>query len=71
MLKKLDCYYCGKKHFINVDEEKYNRWKNGELIQNCMPELSPTEREQLISNLCPCCQKIFFGEDNYEESAND
>ena len=54
------CPFCGAVHSVMVDNEQYFNWKNGELIQNAMPELSPTEREQLISGLCPKCQEKIF-----------
>lgn len=56
------CPFCGSRHYVFVDEDHFSLWKNGiELIQNAMPELSPTEREQLISGICPECQKKIFG----------
>lgn len=57
----IQCPFCGKFHFVEVEENHYLNWKNGELAQNVMPELSPTEREQLISGICPTCQKEIFG----------
>lgn len=57
----MECPFCGAVHSVMVDDEQYLDWKSGELIQNAMPELSPTEREQLISGLCPSCQKEIFG----------
>ena len=32
-----------------------------------MPTLSATEREQLISDICPACQANLFGEDLEED----
>ena len=56
------CPFCGSRHYVFVDEDHFFLWNNGiELIQNAMPELSPTEREQLISGICPECQKKVFG----------
>ena len=56
------CPFCGSRHYVFVDEDHFSLWNNGiELIQNAMPELSPTEREQLISGICPECQKKIFG----------
>jgi len=34
---------------------------SGELVQVAAPDLSPEEREVLISGLCPDCQKAIFG----------
>lgn len=39
----------GQEHKIQVDSEGYKRWSSGGLIQNCLPQLSSTERELIIS----------------------
>lgn len=57
----IGCPFCRNEHRVKVNEDAYYRWQAGELIQNAMPDLSPTEREQLISGLCPECQEIIFG----------
>lgn len=64
------CPFCGKVHFVTVDYEEYMAWENGECIQKAMPTLSPTEREQLISHICPDCQNSVFGDDEDEEDAS-
>ena len=56
------CPLCGEDHAVEVNLAQYEAWQNGELIQNAMPYLTPTEREQLISSLCPKCQAKIFGE---------
>ena len=58
----MTCTFCGQFHLVEVDLEQLEAWRNGELIQNAMPDLTPTEREQLISGLCPKCQAEIFGE---------
>ena len=58
----MTCAFCGKFHLVEVDLEQLEAWQNGELIQNAMPDLTFTEREQLISGLCPKCQVKVFGE---------
>ena len=52
----MTCPFCRKFHIVEVDLEKFEAWQNGELIQNVMPDLTPTEREQLVSQICPKCQ---------------
>lgn len=64
MLVELQCLLCGGKHSVTVNAEAYMDWLNGDLIQRAMPELSGTEREQLISQMCPTCQDKIFGRDN-------
>ena len=58
----MTCPLCGEDHAVEVNLAQYEAWQNGELIQNAMPDLTPTEREQLISGLCPKCQTEMFGE---------
>lgn len=55
------CPICGRSHGVAVREEDYCGWQEGELAQDAFPYLSPTEREQLISHLCPICQEEIFG----------
>ena len=66
MIMRIDvsiiCPFCGEDHAVEVNLAQYEAWQNGELIQNAMPDLTPTEREQLISGLCPKCQAEVFGE---------
>lgn len=61
MLVELQCPLCGEKHSVTVNTEAYMDWLNGDFIQRAMPELSSTEREQLISQVCPTCQDKIFG----------
>lgn len=58
---EIHCPFCGKTHIVAVNEDAYYDWQDGMLIQDAMPDLTPTEREQLISKLCPECQKMVFG----------
>lgn len=57
----MNCCFCGKSHSVEVSESAYYEWESGALIQNVMPTLSATEREQLISKMCPACQAKIFG----------
>lgn len=57
----IKCPFCGERHEVKVSEAAYNNWCGGELIQRAMPDLTPTQREQLVSGLCPSCQKGIFG----------
>lgn len=60
---ELECPFCGNAHSVEVKEDDYFNWKfDGMLAQNAFPYLNPTEREQLISRVCPKCQEKIFGE---------
>ena len=56
------CPFCGNHTNVKVFEEDYVRWQEGGLVQDCFPYLSATEREVLISFICPTCQKDIFKE---------
>lgn len=60
---EMTCPFCGAEHCVEVNFAGFEAWQNGELIQRAMPDLSATEREQLISQICPKCQAEVFGED--------
>lgn len=38
----------------------YEAWQMGMCIQNAWPDGSATDRETLISGICPVCQKETF-----------
>lgn len=59
---EITCPFCGTTHFVEVAERDYNAWQSGELAQVAFPYLSATEREQLISQMCPNCQEKIFGQ---------
>ena len=56
------CPLCGANHAVEVNLAQFKAWQNGKPIQNAMPYLTFTEREQLISGLCPNCQAKIFGD---------
>ena len=49
------CPICGKKQFVTVKSEDYDKWENGELIQRAFPYLTSNERETLITGICDNC----------------
>ena len=57
---KIKCKFCGKIQAVNVDENRYRKWVDGELIQRAMPDLNDFERESLISELCYDCQSKIY-----------
>ena len=57
------CPFCGYVSAVCVKVMDYADWKMGGLAQNCFPYLDVSEREILISGLCPKCQDEVFGSD--------
>lgn len=55
------CPMCGNVNQVTISEAQWWRWQMGELIQNVAPELSPEERELLISGTCSKCWNKMFG----------
>ena len=45
---------------IEVSEKQITLWMEGELIQNVMPNLTPVEREFLISGMSEAEQEKIF-----------
>lgn len=56
----LRCYQCEQEHSVTVPETGFSRWRAGALIQSAMPELSPMDREKLMTGMCEACQRAFF-----------
>lgn len=70
MITKVDaqCMTCKSWFELEVDAERYDRWRNGEgHIQTMLPELGPDERELLISRTCGACFDDMFDEDDEED----
>lgn len=61
------CPFCGEVHVVEVREADYCKYRNGELVQKAFPYLTATEREQIISGMCPECQKDIFGDEEDED----
>lgn len=53
MLIRRTSPFSGKSRVMNipVTEDQLERWQNGELIQNVMPNLTPDQREFIISGI--------------------
>lgn len=55
------CLVCGSVEFLGMTEQQYDDLCTGEkLIQNIFPDMSLSEREMLISGICPDCQLDIF-----------
>lgn len=67
MTLRMTCPFCGATHTVNCNLEQYFAYCNGELAQYAFSDLSATEREQIISHICPECQEGIFGDFDEEE----
>jgi hypothetical protein len=55
------CQFCCRALELEVNEDDYDAWKDGELVQNAFPYLSSAEREILVSGMCPSCWDKMIG----------
>lgn len=60
-LMAMNCPFCGASHFVLVPVEELVEYEMGALAQVAFKSLTPTEREQIISQICPECQEKIFG----------
>lgn len=58
----IDCMCCQESYDIECDWKDFNKWEQGELIQNVMPYLTAAERELIISSVCDNCFETMFEE---------
>ena len=56
-----NCVFCNRGWAVEVNQTDLERYEEGELVQNAFPYLTATERECLISGMCPTCQDKVFG----------
>lgn len=49
---------------IPITQAQYDQWQTGTLIQDCMPNLSPGQREFLITGITPSEWDSIFDEDD-------
>jgi hypothetical protein len=60
------CPCCGTLNHIHALQSEFDAWQAGALVQDAFPTMSATDRESLISGLCPDCQATFFADDDEE-----
>ena len=58
----LRCQWCPTQIECPVNLDQIEAWRQGQLIQNAMPQLSPDLREMFISGTCPKCWNDMFSE---------
>lgn len=72
MILKVKCIQCGTEFSKEFDDAKIERLKNGELVQDVFPELTPDERElYFITHICGNCWDEMFGVEEDEDIETD
>ncbi len=56
-----NCVFCNRSWAVEVNQTDLERYEDGALVQNAFPYLTATERECIISGMCPACQDKIFG----------
>lgn len=64
MIVETKCPLCNKVHYVECSEEGYKALQEGEFAQVALPDLSPEEREMLMSGICPQCWDLMFPEED-------
>ena len=54
------CPFCNTEHYVMVFKSDWIRYGDGQPAQRAFPYLNSTEREQIISHICPQCQAEIF-----------
>ena len=63
IILQFTCPVCKHLHVVAVDIEDYMEFAYENCsVRQAFPYLDRTEREQIISNLCPSCQLKIFQE---------
>ena len=63
----IKCPHCSKINNIYMSKKKYDEYINQkDLIQNIFPDITPQEREILISGICPDCWNEIFSNNDEE-----
>lgn len=65
------CPFCKRRTSIRISAQGYEKWIKGESVQKAFPRLDSTDRELLISGICPPCQKKVFSECEEDEDCYD
>lgn len=58
------CMVCDKTSYLEVEEESIILWQNGALIQDVFPDLTPSQRELLLTGTHDVCWDLLFKEED-------
>ena len=67
LVKTKRCSVCGEYEVWSLDRTAVMSWQEGELIQNCFPDMSEGDREILISGTHPDCWNQLFPKEEDDE----
>ena len=56
----IPCSCCGEMTTVTVTVDAFHSWKQGALVQEAFPDLTPAERELFISSTCGDCWNSMF-----------
>jgi hypothetical protein len=56
------CAGCDKLVTLDVNEQDFQDWKGGKLVQAAFPYLNDGEWDLLISNMCNDCREEMFSD---------
>ncbi len=59
-IKSKTCPMCGESAEFTVTEESYQRYLDGDFIQDCFPDMSAGDRERFLTGICDKCWKKIF-----------
>jgi len=63
---RIPCHMCRELQTLRLSIAGLKAMEEGALVQDAFPDLTPGEREMLISQTCDNCWKKLFGDDNQE-----
>jgi hypothetical protein len=61
LIARKTCPVAGVNYEVTVTGGDYMRWKNGALVQNAFPNLTPDQREFLMTGATPAQWREMFG----------
>jgi len=65
------CLFCGVSKSILVEADHFDAWQCGVLAQDAMPNLTISDREFLISKVCPTCFDSMTESDEESDEESD
>lgn len=60
------CHFCKAPQSVTVNKTDLDKFRDGRFAQDCFPDLSPSQREFLISGICDKCWDDMFSGDEDE-----